>query len=404
MGESDPKSNPSAAPKRYVRAIGPRLRWVLNTIWVLLALLGANSVYLLTITFMTWKDRASGVSYQNYAYQIQFLAHLILGLLFVVPFLIFNWVHIANTWNRPNRKAVYVGYALFAISLVVLISGVVLVRFDGLEWIQVKSERSRSVAYWAHIITPLLCVWLYLLHRLAGPRIRWKMGITWGTAVAAAVVILVAFHRHDPRIWSAKAPASGEKYFMPSSARTANGKFIPAKSLMNNEYCLECHKDVFNSYIHSAHKFSSFNNPFYLFSIRQTREAALKRDGSVQASRWCAGCHDPVPFFSGAFDDPNFDMVNHPTSQAGITCVTCHSITHLEGADKGPIGNGNYTIEEPVHYPFAFAPTNSLAYFVNKQLVKGKPQFHKETFLKPFHKTAEFCSTCHKVGIPYADM
>jgi tetratricopeptide (TPR) repeat protein len=402
MGDTDPKTPPPAAPKRYVRAIGPRLRWVLNLLWVLLALLGANSVYLLTITFMTWKDRASGVSYQNYAYQIQFLAHLILGLVFVVPFLIFNWVHIANTWNRPNRKAVYVGYALFAISLVVLISGVVLVRFDGLEWIQVKSERSRSVAYWAHIITPLLCVWLYLLHRLAGPRIRWKMGVSWGTAVAAAVALMVVFHQHDPRIWSAKAPATGEQYFMPSSARTANGKFIPAQALMNNEYCLECHKDVFNSYIHSAHKFSSFNNPFYLFSIRQTREAALARDGSVQASRWCAGCHDPVPFFSGAFDDPKFDMVNHPTSQAGITCVTCHSITHLEGADKGPIGNGNYTIEEPVHYPFAQAPTNSLAFFVNKQLVKGKPQFHKETFLKPFHKTAEFCSTCHKVGIPYA--
>ena len=67
MGETDPKSNPPAAPKRYVRAIGPRLRWVLNIIWVLLALLGANSVYLLTVTFMTWKDRASGVSYQNYA-------------------------------------------------------------------------------------------------------------------------------------------------------------------------------------------------------------------------------------------------------------------------------------------------------------------------------------------------
>ena len=29
----------------------------------------------------------------------------------------------------------------------------------------------------------------------------------------------------------------------------------------------------------------------------------------VKASRWCAGCHDPVPFFSGAFDDPKFDDV-----------------------------------------------------------------------------------------------
>ena len=26
---------------------------------------------------------------------------------------------------------------------------------------------------------------------------------------------------------------------------------------------------------------------------------------------------------------------------------------------------------------------------------------HKKTFLKPVIKSAEFCSTCHKVGLPY---
>ena len=59
----------------------------------------------------------------------------------------------------------------------------------------------------------------------------------------------------------------------------------------------------------SAHHFSSFNNKPYLFSVRETRQVSLKRDGSVKASRWCAGCHDVVPFFSGAFDDPNFDSL-----------------------------------------------------------------------------------------------
>ena len=33
--------------------------------------------------------------------------------------------------------------------------------------------------------------------------------------------------------------------------------------------------------------------------------------------------------------------------------------------------------------------------------MKAKPEFHKKTFLKPFHKTAEFCSTCHKVSLPH---
>ncbi|PYM13441.1 MAG: hypothetical protein DME18_09040, partial [Verrucomicrobia bacterium] len=54
---------------------------------------------------------------------------------------------------------------------------------------------------------------------------------------------------------------------------------------------------------------------------------------------------------------------------------------------------------EPIHYPFAFS-TNRILQYINRQLVKAKPEFHKKTFLKPLHRTAEFCSTCHKVSIP----
>ena len=37
---------------------------------------------------------------------------------------------------------------------------------------------------------------------------------------------------------------------------------------------------------------------------------------------------------------------------------------------------------------------------MNRQLVRARPELHKETFLKPFHRTTEFCSTCHKVHLP----
>src|SRR4029453_3625900 len=113
------------------------------------------------------------------------------------------------------------------------------------------------------------------------------------------------------------------------------------------------------------HHFSSFNNKPYLFSVRETRKVALARDGNVKAARWGAGCHDTVPFFSGAFDDPKFDDVNHPTAQAGITCTTCHAITHVNSTR----GNADYTIEEPAHYPFAFSDSGTLRW-VNPHLVK----------------------------------
>jgi tetratricopeptide (TPR) repeat protein len=383
-----PASQP--AKKRYVRAVGPRLRILLGVIFGLVAILGANSAYLLSITVL---EELTQQAYQNYFYQYMFLAHLILGLLLIVPFIVFGAFHIKNAYNRPNRRAVRVGYALFFVSIVLLFSGIALTRLD---FFEIKNPNVRSVSYWAHVLTPLLAVWLYILHRLAGPRIKWRVGLAWAGAVGVIVVAMVALHAQDPRQWNIQGPKEGEKYFHPSLARTVSGNFIPEKTLMMDNYCQKCHKDAYEGWFHSVHHFSSFNNKPYLASIRETREVALKRDGNVQASRWCAGCHDVVPFFSGAFDDPNYDLEKHPTSQAGITCTVCHAISHVNSTR----GNADYTIDEPIHYPFAFS-TNKLLQFVNQQLVKAKPEFHKKTFLKAeVHRSAEFCSTCHKVSIP----
>ncbi|MBM3822690.1 MAG: hypothetical protein FJ404_07390 [Verrucomicrobia bacterium] len=389
--------NPPEPPKkRYVRSVGPRLRWVLLSVFGLCAILTANSLYLSAITFMEWLHRAEGVTYQNYFYQIMFLGHLILGLILVIPFLIFSALHIKNAWNRPNRRAVMVGYTLFGVGLAVIISGVLLMRVDVFQFknLGLKDPAARSAAYWAHVLLPLAAVWLYILHRLAGPKIRWQTGIRIGGATAAVVIGMVAMHGTHPKR-SEIGSAEGKKYFEPSQARTASGHFIPPETLMMDQYCMKCHEDAYHGWFHSAHHFSSFNNKPYLFSIRETRAVALQRDGNVKASRWCAGCHDPVPFLSGAFDDPHFDLEKHPTSQAGITCTACHAMTHVNSTR----GNGDYTIEEPIHYPFAYS-SNAVLQYVNQQLVKAKPEFHKKTFLKPFMKTAEYCSVCHKVGLP----
>jgi hypothetical protein len=45
-----------------------------------------------------------------------------------------------------------------------------------------------------HVISPLLVLWLYILHRLAGPKIKWKVGFSWGGVVAALVAVMVYFH------------------------------------------------------------------------------------------------------------------------------------------------------------------------------------------------------------------
>ena len=239
-----------------------------------------------------------------------------------------------------------------------------------------------------------------MLHRLAGRRIKWRIGAAWAAAAGVCAILLLFLQSQDPRAWNVVGNKSGEQYFYPSLARTLTGNFISADVLQNDEYCLECHQSAHETWHASAHHFSSFSNPAYLFSVKNTRQEMMDRHGSVQGARFCAGCHDPVPFFSGAFDDPKFDDPNYDLAAdkqagAGVTCTVCHAITNI----NSPRGNADYTIDEPIHYPFAFTDNNALRW-INRQLVKAKPQFHKQTFLKPFHHSSEFCGTCHKVHLP----
>src|SRR5437868_6531761 len=194
---SEGVSQPTTARVKYVRAVGPRLRVLLYVIFGLVALLGANSVYLASITFLGWLKRASGQTFENYFYMYMFLAHLVLGLLLVLPVIIFGIFHIKNAHNRPNRRAVRVGYLLFSVSLLLLFTGLALVRIRGV--FDLKDPTLRSGAYWAHVITPFLALWLYILHRLAGPRIKWRVGLSWIGAGGVAVAGLVVLHGQGRR-------------------------------------------------------------------------------------------------------------------------------------------------------------------------------------------------------------
>ncbi|HEV3386031.1 MAG TPA: multiheme c-type cytochrome, partial [Gemmata sp.] len=386
------KSRAAKPPEPYVHAIGPRLRILLYMVFAGFAFLGATGIYLLMISAMNRINTD-----QLYTTPFTFwmlVAHTGIGVIGVAPYAIFGIIHLYTAWGRKNRVAVRLGLLVFFLGVVTIVSGLALIQIEGLPQLP-SGSISRISIYLAHLIIPVAAVFAYIAHRRAGPTIKWKYGRYWGIVVLLVVGGMAAFHMVDPKFAGKIGSPDGDKYFFPSESRTTDGKFIPERALMMDEYCAKCHQDVFNDHLHSAHKFSSFNNPAYLFSIKETRKVSLERDGKMNASRWCAGCHDQVPFFSGKFDDPNYDIVKDPTAHAGITCVICHSITHI----NSPIGNAAFTIEEAQHYPFAFSEDASLQW-LNNQLIKAKPELHKKTFLKPLHKSAEFCSVCHKVHLP----
>ncbi|NEX18621.1 MAG: aspartate phosphatase [Halochromatium sp.] len=398
--------DPSIARHRSDRplpALTPALRRSLWLIGLCAGLLALNSLYLVAVTLV---EQLSGRTLQNLFYLDMFLVHLGLGLLLLIPTLTFALLHARRAIRRPNRYAIRAGLGLGLALIALFGSGILLTRFG---FFEVNDPSIRRAAYWVHLLAPLAVIWLFTLHRLAGPPLRWQIGAAWAGAAATFTLVALAFHLaaaqspedHREAIITSSADTQDQRAlkrsFAPALASIPGTDRIPAEHLMDDAVCAECHSEIAARHAGSMHRFSSFNNPAYRKVVEDSRAEFLARDGTHRASRLCAVCHDPVPLFSGRFDEPDFDPDTDPTAKAGISCLSCHAIT----AVGSPRGNGDYRLVDPPRYPFAFSE-QPLLRAINRQLIKAKPAFHQQTLLKPVHREPEFCGACHKVHLPVA--
>jgi tetratricopeptide (TPR) repeat protein len=377
---------PNGRSKPLAPVVTPALRRLLGFVLGLFGVLAVNSLYLVV---MKVAGQLSGQSYENYFYLSMFLAHLGLGLLLSIPALLFGALHLRRAWRRDNRYAVRAGLALYSTVIVLVVTGILLTRFG---FFEIDDPRVRNPAYWLHVLAPLVVIWLFVLHRLAGPPLRWRSGAWWSAAAGVFAATALGLH-----VWVQPPAPELSRPFLPALVQNPAGQPIPAAHLATDQTCGECHPDILRQAEGAVHRMSSFNNPAYRFSVDEARQVLLKRDGDVLGSNFCAGCHDPVPLMAGRFSAADYDPDKDPAARAGITCMTCHAITQI----NSPRGNADYTLIDPQRYPFAFSD-NALLRAVNRQLIKAKPALHKQTMLKPLHRSAEFCSTCHKVHLPYA--
>ena len=129
--------------------VTPGLRRLLTLVFVLFGLLTVNSVYLVTITIA---EQVTGRILENYSYLLMFLVHLGLGLLLIVPALLFGALHLRRAHKRRNRYAVGAGMALYATAILLLLSGLLLTRFG---FFEVNDPAIRTLAYWLHVLSPV---------------------------------------------------------------------------------------------------------------------------------------------------------------------------------------------------------------------------------------------------------
>jgi hypothetical protein len=176
---------------------------------------GANSVYLVAIRLLEWSRNQT---YQNYFYQLMFLAHLVLGLLIVLPVIVFGVLHFKNAHNRPTggRSGRY-GLFLSALSFCFPES-------HSRAWTSdQRSEYPLDLLLGQRYHTP--AGRLALCAAPAGGSQKSNGTSAWaGLPPWVIVVAMAILHSQDPRKWNV-AGRRRRKYFHPSLGEDRFGQF-----------------------------------------------------------------------------------------------------------------------------------------------------------------------------------
>ena len=424
----------------------------------------ADTLYLLTNRLADALDFAyfavTDISLPKF-YQGMVLSHTGVGLVLVVLAMGFVAWHLPAVWRKSRKRAILTGIATLTLGIVLAISGLFI--------LSAASNRGNPVAYWSHVAAAVLIPLFYLAHRRLS---LWKPSARSYRIVPIAVVGLLALavvlhglsysgeqytQAAEQAFAAGKHTGPGSKArevadfapdefvpanfvpaespFFPAATTTTTGDVLPSRIItrgdlsqpeklagdmdeygfvvnepIGSETCARCHAAIVEQWATSAHRFASFNNPFYEATINHMRSNSTESNVEVDAhiayykdlageeakvkSKWCSGCHDPALMLAGKMTE-EIDRAS-PQAQAGLTCLGCHAIDAIHDQT----GNGNYNIADEQEDPYLFANAKEgVGRFVHDTALKARPIVHKKQMLKPFFRTSEFCATCHKVSL-----
>jgi len=314
--------------------------------------------------------------------------HVILGYALCVILPLFFVPHLLIHLPHPNRRAKGVGVSLLTLVVAGCVFGV------WLAWI--GKSRDTLWLVWMHEIVFIAAIVAYLAHRLvalATPVFRYELAAVSVALTVAATLWTINLVDVDGNSIAKRDEPDGQTPprkadFGISRVRTVSGHWMGEKDLTRSDYCAQCHAEIAAMWEGSAHRVSSQNDPFYAATF-----ASLQRARGPREAKFCGGCHDQAIFLTGNME--SFVDQTSVNATAGITCLVCHGIVEIP--DR--VGNGGYVLDTADHYPF-YDSQDPDEQEQNRRLIRSKPAKHKASFLKPLHKSAELCLSCHKVHLP----
>ncbi len=208
-------------------------------------------------------------------------------------------------------------------------------------------------------------------------------GVKAGTGADAAASARTAYSQKVAKDYTFRFGA--DHPFLPSNIETEDGQFVDPKSFPTAQYCGRCHREAHEQWRQSAHS-NSNRAPWYLRNVN-----LLNAEKNISSSRHCEGCHDPIAVVAGAITEgaPR----KRPYDEDGVTCMVCHSVKSVDTR-----GTGSFVLAEPaVLLDEAGQPVRRA---VSDAEILAHLDRHSAAVMKPFYRTSEFCSVCHKAALP----
>ena len=458
----------AGVPRRLPTLLSPALKRLLAVAIALSGFMVADTLYLLLVRLadrVGLEPFALGAASMPHFYQVLLLAHTGAGLLLAGLMAVFLVAHLPRVWRRYHAEAAWTGVSQAAVGVALTVSGLFI--------LTAAASAEHRWAWWLHIGAAILVFGGYAAHRAVShtPPTAARLARFLGTAAAASMALFVVhgavamggvaggrmagtpgseapggadrdaramLHgEFGPSGWVPTAAVPPESPFFPSPATTTTGGLLAARVLtmeapgeraeairseaaargfvmearIGSGSCERCHADIVDQWAASAHRFASFNNPFYEATILAMRSEAVETnrwidrhlaspgnasDGVGRArSKWCAGCHDPVLLLAGSMGRE----VDRGTAeaQAGLTCLACHAVDRIH--DRS--GNGNYNIAGDAVDPYIFPASapGSPGGLLHDAALRARPTPHAARMLKPFFRESTYCATCHKVSL-----
>lgn len=332
--------------------------------------------------------------------QLTYLIHLFVGIILIFSLSLFIFYHFRRGLSTRRSGSSALGI-LTALSFVaVSFTGLhiaIIGQLEFMRWV-IEYHIFSSIALIALIILHIT-LHVFILKKENKPNTPlfpsvntqslYKTVIVITLSSVFFVLLLTVLYKSIPTLYSSSSVITpyqltyGDSPFSPSETKTSSGTFVDEKLIGNSDHCGTCHEEITQQWEQSMHA-QAASDPSYQRNI----ELLAEKKG-MAATRYCEGCHAPVPLLSGVLSEGG-TLQTHGHMYEGISCMGCHGIDNIEHTK----GVGSYKFRPAQEYLFANRE-NPFLTKIHNLLIQIQPRLHRQEMARPPLSKPEMCATCH---------